>query len=347
MMIEVIKTIRGCIPKPIKRRLRFLFTYPSYWLQLHRNFAYDRRRFGKFSSADSSLKRRIQLQAWINGDYHKIEKALALRSPRPGFGAAVVFRLVENLEQYSVDYGIDEICVIAINVLKGYLKFNASNGFEDITLRLKIEQFSSLPEYDACSSGQGGTIQIYRDEILKQGCLDLEEFFESRHSIRQFSDEPVPRELVKKAVRMARRTPSVCNRQSWKVYAYSAPVLLKKVVECQKGNSGFGEQIKTMLVVTSNTETFFSIGERNQCWIDGGLFSMSLVYALHSLGLGSICLNWSVERAADDDLHRVASIPESEAVIMMIGIGFLPETLLVAQSHRKSLEELLIWDGKE
>ena len=147
-----------------------------------------------------------------------------------------------------------------------------------------------------------------------------------------------------KAVRMARKTPSVCNRQSWKVYAYSDPVLLEKVVECQKGNSGFGDQIKAILVVTSNTETFFSIGERNQCWIDGGMFSMSLVYSLHSLGLGSICLNWSVEKATDENLHQVASIPDSEAVIMMIGIGFLPKTLRVAQSHRKPLEELLIWD---
>lgn len=346
MFIEVYRTVRGCIPKTVKRRLRFLATYPKYWLQLRRNYAYDRRRFGKYSSANSSLKRRIQLQAWIIGDYHKIEKALALRSPRPGFGAAVVHRLIENLERYSNDCGIDEICIIAINALREYLKFNAQNGFEDLTLNRKIDQLSSLPEYDDYNLGQGGTIQVNKDEILKQGCLDLEAFFESRHSIRQFSDEPVPEELVSKAVRMARRTPSVCNRQSWKVYAYADPVLLEQVVECQKGNRGFGDQIKTMLVVTSNTETFFSIGERNQCWIDGGMFSMSLVYALHSLGLGSICLNWSVEKATDENLHQVASIPDFEAVIMMIGIGFLPETFRVAQSHRKPLEELLIWDRK-
>lgn len=346
MIIKIIQRVKNGMPKPLKRLLRFILMYPGYWLRLHQNYAYDRQRFGKYSSADSGLNRQIQLQSWVVADYHKIEKALSLRSPRPGFGVVVVSRLVDNLEHYINDYEIDEFCVTAINVLIEYINFNARNGLDSFDLSQKVNGFSSLLEYERYNTGQGGTTQINRNEILRQSCLDLEGFFKSRHSIRQFSDEPVPRELVEKSILLARKTPSVCNRQSWKVYAFSDAQLLEKVVECQKGNGGFGDQIKTILVVTSNTETFFSIGERNQCWVDGGMFSMSLVYALHSLGLGSICLNWSVEKAADEDLHRIALIPESEAVIMLIGIGFLPEKLSVAQSYRKPVEEILIWNGK-
>jgi nitroreductase len=343
MIGELMAVIRSRLPKSVKRWLRLIATYPIYYLRLHQNYAYDRNRFGRYSSADSIFNRQVHLQSWIAGDAHKIEKALSLRSPRPGFGVAVVSRLVENLERHFVDYGTDEICVTAIDALKEYVEYNTRYGFENLELDKKLEGFCLLQKQDHYDLRQGGSIPVKRDDILRKSSLDLEGFFESRHSIRHFSDKPVPREMVERAIRLALKTPSVCNRQSWRVHAFSEPNILKEVIACQKGNAGFGEQIRTVLVVTSNTETFFSVGERNQCWIDGGMFSMSLVYALHSLGLGSICLNWSVERAADRELHRVASIPDPEAIIMLIGIGFLPETLRVAQSKRKLVDDILIW----
>ena len=50
-------------------------------------------------------------------------------------------RLVENLNHYLDDYGTDETCVIAINALKEYVDFNTSNGFEELTLYPKSEEF--------------------------------------------------------------------------------------------------------------------------------------------------------------------------------------------------------------
>jgi nitroreductase len=190
-------------------------------------------------------------------------------------------------------------------------------------------------------------MEIRREAILQKATMDLTGFFESRFSVRQFSPKPVPRGVIEKAIRMAQKSPSVCNRQSVKVYAFDQPAWRERVLACQRGNAGFGQELQVVLVVTSDVKTFFSAGERNQCWIDGGLFSMSLVYALHSLGVGSICLNWSAEMEEDEELHRVAGIPEGEAVIMFIGVGFLPEKLVVAQSRRKPLGEVLIWGGRQ
>jgi nitroreductase len=141
---------------------------------------------------------------------------------------------------------------------------------------------------------------------------------------------------------MAQKTPSVCNRQSSKVYVFSKAEDKQKVLSYQNGNRGFGDQASKVLIVTSNLEHFVSAGERNQCWVDGGMFSMSLVYALHSLGLGTCCLNWSVERQADQELRQVAGISDAEAVMMMIAVGHLPETLKVAQSPRKPLRDVLV-----
>jgi nitroreductase len=108
------------------------------------------------------------------------------------------------------------------------------------------------------------------------------------------------------------------------------------------GNSGFGHKVKTLLMVTVDRQCFFTEAERNQCWIDGGLFAMSLVYGLHSLGLGSCCLNWSVTRERDKLLKKVTGLKESDAVIMMIAVGHLKEEFNVATSARKSLNHFLV-----
>lgn len=72
------------------------------------------------------------------------------------------------------------------------------------------------------------------------------------------------------------------------------------------------------------------------------MFSMSLVYGLHSLGLGTCYLNWSVKNKQDKELKMIAGIPDSDLVIMMITVGYLPEEFKVAQSPRKPLKEVLI-----
>ena len=48
-----------------------------------------------------------------------------------------------------------------------------------------------------------------------------------------------------------------------------------------------------LLIIAMDLKAFVPAHERYQHWIDGGMFSMSIIYALHSLGLSSCCLNWS------------------------------------------------------
>jgi nitroreductase len=72
---------------------------------------------------------------------------------------------------------------------------------------------------------------------------------------------------------------------------------------------------------------------------------MSLVYALHSLGVGTCCLNFCVEKETDAALRACAGIPDSQAVIMMIAVGPLPERFAVAQSPRKRIDEVIVVHG--
>lgn len=333
------------IPKSWKRNLRYCGNYPFYAWKLFANCFYDFRRFSKWSSAAGNPALKEHYRAWIIADYHKIEKALAFSNPRTGFGKIVLLRLMEHAEHYIRHFGADETIQTAADVLISYEDFhkkrNASPAIADLTAVATSWKSKSSSGADSCKLG--GTIECTREDIHSRGKMDLQEFFFSRHSVRQYAPDPIQPELVDQAVRMAQRTPSVCNRQSPKVYVYLDPEKRSKVIRVQKGNAGFGDQATGVLVVTADTRAYFSVGERYQAWIDGGMFAMSLVYSLHSLGLGSCCLNWSVEKHEDKELRRVTGIPESECVIMLISIGHLPEKFVVAQSHRKELDEVRIY----
>ncbi|WP_228035359.1 nitroreductase family protein [Oculatella sp. LEGE 06141] len=309
---------------------------------LSANYIYDFRQFLKWSAVGDRLDTQTKLRAVITMDYHRIEKGLALREPKIGFGRDVIQRLLTNLKRYQTAYGLDETCQIAINTLTAYYQFNQTHGIDDQPLNVAIAALNQAIASDRPRTNQGGIAHVTKQSILNAAAIDFATFTQSRYSIRQFAPDPVELHLIEQAVIMAQKTPSVCNRQSARVYVFSDDEAKRKALSFQNGNRGFGDQASKVLVVVSDLNHFVAIGERYQAWIDGGMFAMSLVYALHSLGLGTCCLNWSVERWADRSLKRATGIKESETVIMMIAVGHLPDELTVAQSPRKPLSEVML-----
>lgn len=328
------------LPASAVRRLAGTHRRLRASLQLAANALYDIRRYLAWSSMARTELSRQQLAALVTLNYHRIEKGLALAEPRPGFGADAVRTLIGHLDEYIRRFGIDETAESGIDTLAAYRDFNLGHGLSFAEVNEAIGRWSD--PRPAGMAPVGGTFATSRAAVAAAAPADPEAFFLNRHSVRQFTDEEVSIDTVARAVRMAQRTPSVCNRQSWKVYAFTDPAQQQRILSFQNGNRGFGDKASKILVVTADMQHFTSVGERYQGWIDGGLFAMSIVYALHSLGLGSCMLNWSVRKETDRAMRQAAGIPDSEAVIMMIAVGHLPERFTVAHSQRKPLTDVLV-----
>ena len=329
------RTLRRSVPRPVKRGLLVMWRV----VELANNYLYDYGRFFRWSMIKKNYPSQTAFRADITRTYHSLEKGLALPQPRVGFGAEKAGQLLGMLETYAARYGLDETARVALNVLKAHDEFNTRNGVDRSAFRAR---FTKLARTEGVQVKSGGVKHVSKEQILAASQKDLQAFFDNRYSVRHFSGEEVDIALVERAVKMAQKTPSVCNRQSSKVHVFSLPEDKARVLSFQPGNQGWGHQISKVLVVTSDMQHFIMTGERNQCWVDGGLFAMSLVYALHSLGVGTCMLNWSVKRDTDANMRRAAGIPDAEAVIMMIAVGHLPEALLVAQSPRKQADEFLV-----
>lgn len=315
-----------------------------FGLKMVPNYIYDFNRYLKYSGLNKSRKYPSERAARIVLFYHQIEKGLSLAEPRPGFGMRVIPRLLKDVDLYIEEFGIRAPATTALAALDAYVRYHDAigkpNEFVSNARAKIISKYGIAPEVE--NSWFGGSFSVTKYELELQKNKDFRSFFESRHSIRNFTGEVVTLDSLTTAVEIAQKTPSVCNRQSWRVHLYRSKDKINELLEIQSGSRGFGDNSAAVLVVTSDLGFFVDVGERYQSWVDGGMFSMSLCLALHDQGLGSCCLNWSKEKSTDIEMRRAANIPPEDQIIMLIAVGVMPDKFNVARSFRPSVEHCLI-----
>lgn len=327
-------------PAFVQKRLRDMY----FAIKLMPGYVYDFVRFFTYAGLNKSRDDQIQRAARMTLYAHQVEKGLSLAVPRLGFGMTVIPTLFDDIERYMDDYGIDTTVMTALAALASYVAFHhqRSHPVDNVVQRLDaLTNQYQLPT-DTMQSWQGGVIHIHRQSLEAARESGFSAFFASRHSVRQFSGLPIAEDHILRAVKLAQRTPSVCNRQSWRVHAFSQPAHMASLLAIQGGGRGFAEHASVILVVTTELGSFLGVAERYQAWIDGGMFSMSLCLAFHDLGYGTCCLNWSKEPAADRAMRKVAPIPASEQIVMLIAVGTLPDEFMVACSYRPPVTDLLV-----
>lgn len=133
---------------------------------------------------------------------------------------------------------------------------------------------------------------------------------------------------------MAQRTPSACNRQGWKTHVFQGKKSIE-LVKWQGGCKGFEDELKYSILVTANLKAFLSY-EVHQAYVDGGLYAMNLINAIHSLGLGCIPLSCGFNSPKLQQLKDF-NIPENEVPIVLIAFGNLMDEFKIAISTRKPI----------
>lgn len=282
-----------------------------------------------FSDRKPDLDRE-RLEYYIVKHCHIIEKGLALPEPRKGFGQPKIIDLIIQTRRYEENYPYNQTGLMVRDTLREYLEFHAQDLQilpEDFLQRIR----AFLQEKPA--QAKGGLKYLKKSEMTTYGGDSFEEFLKCRHSIRNFSAEPVDDETILRTLTISQNTPSVCNRQGWLVHYYGNKSKIRELLSFQNGNAGFTDCIDKLLIVTVSTKAFTRY-EHNQLFIDGGLYSMNLMLALHSVGLGSCPLNTCMPWYRESRLKQAADIPKHERLIMMIGVGNLLDEFSVAQSEK-------------
>jgi nitroreductase len=316
---------------------------PEFIEAARRNFEYDKKRF-LASALHAESGDAFALQTALTLAYHKIEKGLTMENPKPGFARIYVRYILDFVPKLeaSGNGGLSTEC--ARGALAEYVRFHDVRDLplpEDLALDLR--------RFVAEADGQrlrGGTRKVTRQGIQEAAAVDFDAFIKARHSIRHFTGESVDPAVIVKAVEQATKAPRTCNREIRRVYVAVDREMKNHVLSYQRGNAGFGESIGAVLIVCADTRGCTTIDERHVAYVDGSLFAMTLVLALHAAGLGTCMLNWAEACDQDARLRSEFKIPDHLTVVTFIGVGHLPETLEVAASNAPAAQELITFLDK-
>lgn len=301
---------------------------------------YDEERFWKHSGAwchgrEKSLANLIMT-------YHVVEKGLTMPMRRMGFGTQVVAELIEQIRSFEERFGRDDVSLKhAIGVVKRYWQMHSDAGYDfrektgfTALLQRFCEQYDAIPA--ACEP------QFSRAEFYAAKNAPFPEFTAARHTVRHFlPDKEVPMDKIWRAVSMATSAPSACNRQHGRIYCVSDKAKCKEILSLQGGNRGFGHLADKVLVVASDLQDVLLPRERNDAFVNGGLFLMALCYGLYYEEVAHCILTWAQSPETDLALRRIVPLKESEVVIAVVACGEAPDEFDVAASPRRSIESVI------
>jgi len=208
----------------------------------------------------------------------------------------------------------------------------------------------------------------YDIEEMRERAASFYEEMNQRRSVRDFSDRPVPRELIKYAIRTAGTAPSGAHRQPWTFAAIDDSDLKREirlaVEEEEKKNyrermtdewlealhpigtdwqKPFLETVPWIVVCFAQSYGVDEEGERVKHYyvqesvgIACGLF----VASLHRMGLATLTHTPAPMRFLTDILER----PQNERPFILFPIGFPADEANVPDLERKPLDEIVQWN---
>jgi len=336
------------IRKILRRYLPGFYDFLRAFLAMRRlksTYRYDIKRYFEYSDYFfNNSEERIMMR--IIHLYHPIEKGLTISKMRLGFGKENILNLIEDCYAYKDRYltlaaeqnsaGFQHYNQ-AINILAEYKQVHLDSGFElESDFLEKINTLTKGLENEFICQQIETTREAYFADVDSL----FKKFSASRHSLRNFEGKIKNEDLIK-AIELAQNAPSACNRQPGRVHVVEKEILKHRVLEIQGGNRGFGSMADKVLIVTVETAGYRGLAERNGMFVDGGIYAMNLLYALHSFRIGACPLNWSSTPNKDILLRKTIPISDSHTVIMMIACGSPPEKFKLASSKRSSVDTVI------
>ena len=266
---------------------------------------------------------------------HVLEKGITMPNRRLGFGYERVRELITFLKEVISLYSANHTEVqAALGDLEQYDRLHKDNDFalpKDIQQGIDDLKCFKSEDTSLCFKT---TVADYFGSVS-----DFAEFAHQRHSVRWYSDVPVPEETIIKSIKLAQTAPSACNRQSTKVYILSSKEAKEVAIGIQNGNRGFGHLADKMLLITANMKCW-GPEIRTSAFLDAGIFIMNLLYALHYNKVCACTLNAHMNKKKRKQLQQAIGYTDSEVPVAFISIGNPPQEFMIAGSQRVEVGQM-------
>ena len=191
-------------------------------------------------------------------------------------------------------------------------------------------------------------------------------FMNTRRTVRDFSDRPVPREVIETLVMTASTAPSGANKQPWTFCVVGDPDLKRQIREAAETeeyrsyttrmsaewledlaplgtdwHKPFLETAPWLIIVFRRIYETTGEQKRQNYYVmeSVGLAGGFLLAAIHHAGLVALTHTPSPM----DFLTKLLGRPANEKPFLLVPVGYPAETVAVPDIRRKGAEDVLVW----
>ena len=272
---------------------------------------------------------------------HALEKGMSIGSVKVGFGKQKVKALMKDLQHYIEIGGRSEFVDDTCSIIHKYILFNQQIGADMRDMQSLFDGFCNKNNVEIDTNDEAGIYIKHFSEVQKECKSSFDVFSQSRFSVRDFGKSKIDFDKVLAALKMCERTPSACNRQSYKIYVYKDEALKNQIFKMQGGCNGFYEDMQVAILICGD-QRGYNINELHQVYVDGGIYAMNLLYALHYEGVAAIPLTMGQKQGKLREIKKALEIPENEIPCVLIGVGSYKEEYKVAVSKRKKYQDYTV-----
>lgn len=184
--------------------------------------------------------------------------------------------------------------------------------------------------------------------------MELLDAIATRHSIRSYRPDPVPRELIERIIHAAAHAPSALNEQPWQFYVVSGETRVK-LGELMSQSTHYLEEYLQVLGHTATPEHLRWYSELggapvviactipmtdDQFLLTNKLLSVggaieNLLLAANDLGLGTCAVTFSYW--VRDEICKLLEIPEDRTIVSLVVLGYPSDTPALSPKHREDV----------
>lgn len=207
------------------------------------------------------------------------------------------------------------------------------------------------------------TRESYSEAEMLKRSQEFYQWMDKRRTVRDFSDKPIPKEVIENILLAASTAPSGAHKQPWTFCVVTNPELKKQIrVAAEKEEydsyngrmteewledlaplgtnweKPFLEVAPALIIVFKRVYEFVDGKKKNNYYVTEsvGLASGFLLAAIHNAGLVALTHTPSPMNF----LCKLLSRPENERPFLLIPVGYLANNTQVPDLKRKTLEQI-------
>jgi len=206
--------------------------------------------------------------------------------------------------------------------------------------------------------------ETFSDEEMLKRSKDFFEWMDKRRTVRDFSDKPIPKEVIENIILSASTAPSGAHKQPWTFCVITNPELKKQIREAAEKeeydsyngrmtqewlddlaplgtdwHKPFLEEASALIVVFKRIYEYEGDYKKNNYYVTEsvGLACGFLLAAIHNAGLVALTHTPSPMNFLSKILNR----PDNERPFLLIPMGYAPKDCQVPDLQRKTINQVV------